>query len=178
MQDPDRDWKPSGRPQSTIARNFSAALDDLFKIDGGLDTLDRKVHQKKQSVSTHTQELEALEARLRETEERLKQAKSSPPFSRKNSQRRTPIRGTFAEEDKARSTEPTSPSPLAKVTSAPRRPTVHTESQNPSDQSTLAPMPGALPDTPRSYTSREYVMVDRPQNDQSHGDGEKMILQE
>lgn len=175
MADPDRDWKPSGRPQSTAARNFSAALDDLFRIDEGLDTLDKKVHQKKQAVSTHTQELEALEARLRETEERLKQAKSSPPsFNRKNSQHRTPIRGTFAEVDKAGASDPTSF--LAQVTAAPRRHTVQTGSQNPNDQTSLAPMPVTLPETPRSHTSRDYVMVDRPQDGQNNGDGEKTRL--
>jgi len=180
---------------STAARNFSAALDDLFKIDEGLDTLEKKVHQKyylprsspetnqaadfarKQAVSTHTQELEALEARLRETEERLKQAKSSPPsFNRKNSQHRTPIRGTFAEEDKAGASDPTSP--LAQVTAAPRRPTVQTGSQNPNDQTSLAPIPGTLPGTPRSHTTRDHVMVDRPQDGQNNGDGEKARPQE
>ena len=211
MADPDRDWKPSGRPQSyvpkpptsrtpdltvrhsTAARNFSAALDDLFKIDEGLDTLDKKVHQKyclprssletnigadlarKQAVSTHTQELEALEARLRETEERLKQAKSSPPsFNRKNSQHRTPIRGTFAEADKAGASDPTSF--LAQVTAAPRRHAVQTGSQNSNNQTSLAPMPATLPETPRSHTSRDYVMVDRPQDGQNNGDGEKTRL--
>lgn len=91
MNNPDRGWKPNGRPQSTLAQNFSAALDDLFKIDGGLDDLSKHVHQRKQTVTIQSEELQALEARLRETEERLKRAKTSPPSSdRKNSQRRTP----------------------------------------------------------------------------------------
>ncbi|KAF2745787.1 hypothetical protein M011DRAFT_446335 [Sporormia fimetaria CBS 119925] len=82
MTDPDRDWKPKNRPQSTIAREFMTELDHLFRMNGDIDTLDKTVHQKKQEVSNHTQQLEALEARLRETEERLKQAKSSPPAKR------------------------------------------------------------------------------------------------
>jgi len=175
----DRHWKPSGRPQSTIARNFSVDLDNLFKIDGDLDTLDRTVHQKKQAVSTHTQELQALEAKLRETEERLKQANTSQPaFSRKNSQRRTPIHGTFTEAEKARTSEPNSP--LSQVTTAPPRRPAQLEPQTTSEQPSLAPtsgafpgpMPGAMPGTPRSYTSREYVMVDRPDEGQANGDGE------
>jgi len=176
MENPDRDWKPSGRPQSTIARNFSADLDNLFNIDGGLDTLDRTVLQKKQAVSSHTQELEALEAKLRETEERLKQAKTSPSsFSRKNSQRRTPIQGTFAEADKARTSD--SNSPLSQVTNIPRRPNPQAESQKSNDQSPLPPMPGAMPETPRSYTSRDYVMVDNPHDGQASGDGENVRQQ-
>lgn len=100
-QDPDFGWKPSGRPQSTIAQNFMSELDDLFKIDGGLDLLDKNVHQKKQAVTDHTQQLEALEARLKETEERLKEVQTSPP-RRKDSQRRTPRQDTFHNDDKAR----------------------------------------------------------------------------
>ncbi|KAL5119017.1 hypothetical protein ACEQ8H_003146 [Pleosporales sp. CAS-2024a] len=80
-------WKPSNRPQSTIAINFMTELDNLFRLDGDLDTLDKTVHEKKQAVSTQTQELEALELRLREAEERLKQAKASSPPRRKDSQR-------------------------------------------------------------------------------------------
>jgi hypothetical protein len=41
--------------------------------------LTRPPQHRKQAVTTHTQELEAIEARLRETEERLKEARNSPP---------------------------------------------------------------------------------------------------
>jgi hypothetical protein len=124
---------------------------------------------RKQAVSTHTQELQALEAKLRETEERLKQAKTSPPaFSRKDSQRRTPIHGTFAEAEKARTSEPNHP--LSQATTVPPRHPAQLESQTTSEQPSLAPTSGALPGMPRSYTSREYVMVDRP-HDQANGDG-------
>jgi hypothetical protein len=49
--DPDFGWKPSNRPQSTVARNFMSELDDLFRLDGGIDTLDKTVHQKCVSVA-------------------------------------------------------------------------------------------------------------------------------
>lgn len=103
-------------------------------------------------MSTHTQQLEALEARLRETEARLKQAKSSPP-SRKDSQRRTPIEGTFPDDAKARIQDPSSPlagrgKPENNIQAAKK-------------------MPGALPDTPTSDNSTEYVLVDRPRTAQS-----------
>jgi hypothetical protein len=44
--DPDFGWKPNKRPQSTVARNFMSELDDLFRLDGGIDVLDKTVHQK------------------------------------------------------------------------------------------------------------------------------------
>jgi hypothetical protein len=59
----DRDWKPNGRPQSyvyssqrpmlsqltarrTLARSFSLALDDLFKIDNSVADLDAVIYEK------------------------------------------------------------------------------------------------------------------------------------
>jgi hypothetical protein len=96
-------------------------LDSLFKLDGDLDSLDKNLHEKyacniqflpsrvtltsprKQAVTTQTQELEALEARLRAAEDRLKQAKSNSPPRRKDPQRRSPLEGTFPAADKASS---------------------------------------------------------------------------
>ncbi|KAF1962793.1 hypothetical protein CC80DRAFT_97700 [Byssothecium circinans] len=155
MDDPDHGWKPNNRPQSTVARNFMNELDDLFRLDGAPDLLDldKNVHQKKQAVTTHSQELEALEAKLRETEERLKQAKTSPP-RRKDSQRRTPVQAAFSAQDKARLES--AGSPMA------RRQKENMAAQN---------MPGALPNTPSSERSA-YVLVDRPRTAQTD-DGEK-----
>ncbi|KKA27228.1 hypothetical protein TD95_003325, partial [Thielaviopsis punctulata] len=63
----DRDWKPSGRrPQSTIAQSFSQELSDLFRIENSAVDLDSQVDKRKRIVSLQTEELEALEARLRE----------------------------------------------------------------------------------------------------------------
>ncbi|KAF2708477.1 hypothetical protein K504DRAFT_308103 [Pleomassaria siparia CBS 279.74] len=146
MDNLDREWKPSGRPQSTIAKNFMSELDDLFKLDGGLDLLDKNVHQKKQAVTTHTQELEALEARLRATEERLKQAKSSPP-SHKDSQHRSPLEGTFSDADKARIGEVSSPLAARQKTRI-------------NSQATKT-VSGAPESPPISENSTEYVLVDR-----------------
>ncbi|KAF2829814.1 hypothetical protein CC86DRAFT_367741 [Ophiobolus disseminans] len=106
--DPENEWKQgwkpnTNRPQSTIARNFMTELDSLFGLaEGDLDSLDKNVHQKKQAVTTQTQELEALEARLREAEDRLKQASGNSPPRRKESQRRSPLEGVFPDQDKAR----------------------------------------------------------------------------
>jgi uncharacterized coiled-coil protein SlyX len=142
----DRDWVPSGRPQSTMARNFSLALNDLFKIDNCVADLDAVVSEKKKVVSNQTSELEALEARLRATEERLKKASGgSPPpkpSGRSSPHPRTPLADTFAASPTKAAT-PTSP--------------LHTEHKNASRPQTkdgrkqdtyAAPLPGALPPTP------------------------------
>ncbi|RSL97864.1 hypothetical protein CEP52_010653 [Fusarium oligoseptatum] len=77
----DRDWQPSGRrPQSTIARSFSAELMDIFRIENSLSDLDQQVHDKKQTVDKNTEELASLEARIREMEDRLR--RSAPGGSR------------------------------------------------------------------------------------------------
>ncbi|EMR70881.1 hypothetical protein UCREL1_2082 [Eutypa lata UCREL1] len=69
----DRDWQPNGRrPQSTIARSFSQELMDIFKIDNSITDLDEQVHKRKHQVTTQTSELQSLEARIKEMEERLK----------------------------------------------------------------------------------------------------------
>lgn len=137
----DREWKPSARPQSTMAKSFSLALNDLFKIDNSLADLDAAVYEKKQAVSTQTSELEALEARLKATEERLKKAAASPPgkssTGRSSPRSRAPLSGeTFQEGE-----QPTSP-----LASEFRHSRPNTGRQT--KEEWTAPMPGALPPTP------------------------------
>jgi hypothetical protein len=49
----DREWKPArARPQSTMARSFSLALNDLFKIDNSIADLDAAVSEKYVPSST------------------------------------------------------------------------------------------------------------------------------
>ncbi|KAL8365580.1 hypothetical protein RB595_004410 [Gaeumannomyces hyphopodioides] len=77
----DRDWKPNGRrPQSTIARSFSAELVDIFRIENSVADLDEKVVKRKQEIDSRTAELEALEARIKEMEALLRTG-GSPPSS-------------------------------------------------------------------------------------------------
>ncbi|KAJ4369019.1 hypothetical protein N0V83_006101 [Neocucurbitaria cava] len=122
-------------------------LDNLFKLDGDLDTLDKNVHQKKQAVSTQTQELEALEARLRAAEERLNKAKTSSPPRRKDSQRRSPIEGAFPDQDTARLQGRGSPLPQ----------------KNPRTTGNIA---GAQVETSSSHGSADFVLVERPRSAQ------------
>lgn len=102
------DWKPSGRPTSMIARNFSADLNEAFATDSSLDGLVQSVQLKKEAVNSQTQELQALEARLRETEERLKerQSRDPSPAGRKIGtelpSKHRPFDNTYAGEEKNR----------------------------------------------------------------------------
>ncbi|KAK8086366.1 hypothetical protein PG994_001340 [Apiospora phragmitis] len=74
----DRDWQPNGRrPQSTIARSFSAELMDIFRIENSVADLDEQLNKRKEKVTTHTSELEALEKRIKEMEDRLKRSSGS-----------------------------------------------------------------------------------------------------
>lgn len=69
----DREWKPSGRrPQSTIARSFSAELMDIFRIENSVVDKDEDVDKRKKNVNAQASEIQALEARIREMEARLK----------------------------------------------------------------------------------------------------------
>ncbi|KAK5092396.1 hypothetical protein LTR70_005569 [Exophiala xenobiotica] len=71
----DAEWRPNGRPVSTVALNFSAALDDIFNL-GTSAELAMTVEQKKSEVKSREQQLEDLDARLRQADEQLKRLQS------------------------------------------------------------------------------------------------------
>ncbi|CAF9936558.1 hypothetical protein IMSHALPRED_010798 [Imshaugia aleurites] len=108
MANDNEDWRPSGRPTSMIARSFSADLNDAFAMDSSLDGLVQSVQLKKQAVDSQTQELQALEAQLRDTEERLKERQSRDPSSagRNNGanslNRRQALGNTFSGQENGR----------------------------------------------------------------------------
>ncbi|KAI9760754.1 MAG: hypothetical protein M4579_001492 [Chaenotheca gracillima] len=139
-------------PDSTLARSFSASLNDAFNIEGDLGGLSETVEQKKQAVTTQSQELQALEERLRKTEEALKlkqQATQQHNPSRNNSNRRAPLEGAFdppPDQTRQRETQPSAIDP------AQGRPTGSSQGRQTlaSDggadtPSTPSGMPGALP---------------------------------
>ncbi|KAK1754388.1 hypothetical protein QBC47DRAFT_361465 [Echria macrotheca] len=151
----DRDWKPNGRrPQSTIARSFSQELMDIFRIENSVADLDEQVEKRKQQLNSQTSELEALEARIREMEERLKTQPGlasmvAPGSGRPNNggsprtQQRPPIANAFdgpppplPEKDQHR---PSSREQYSNKYGG-RRPGIARESQQ--------AVPGALPPTP------------------------------
>ncbi|KAL4803574.1 hypothetical protein BDV18DRAFT_145059 [Aspergillus unguis] len=68
----DQEWKPKIRPQSTMAQDFSTALDSAFSLDSNVDFLSQTIDQKKQKMMIQNRELEELQARIRAAEERLK----------------------------------------------------------------------------------------------------------
>ncbi|KAF1991454.1 hypothetical protein K402DRAFT_125713 [Aulographum hederae CBS 113979] len=110
--------QPEDKPLSSPVRDFSAALDDVFKLESSLDELSTNVEQKKEAVTAQSKELEELEERLRATEQRLKQAKRASQvldMSRGSSPRPLPFRGSgaFHEESQqvnASTTSSSSPS--------------------------------------------------------------------
>ncbi|CBF69780.1 hypothetical protein AN6285.2 [Aspergillus nidulans FGSC A4] len=76
MTDADQDFKPKARPQSTMAQAFSSALDTAFALDTDVDYLSQTIDQKKYQMMIQNRELEELQAKIREAEERLKARKS------------------------------------------------------------------------------------------------------
>ncbi|KAH8175407.1 hypothetical protein LIA77_03825 [Sarocladium implicatum] len=100
----ERDWKPNGRrPQSTIARSFSAELGDIFRIENSLTDLDREVDTRKQKVTREAEELASLEARLKEMEERLRRSNPSRPAIATDTQTATAKDGAdAASKDRSR----------------------------------------------------------------------------
>ncbi|KAG7008114.1 hypothetical protein G7Y79_00007g022390 [Physcia stellaris] len=104
-----KDYKPNGRPQSNIAQSFSASLNETFDIENNprLEGLLQSVEEKKQAVTSQSQELEALETKLRETEARLnqktKQSRISSPVAKMDDmssiQRRKPVAAAFSGQE-------------------------------------------------------------------------------
>ncbi|GIJ98487.1 hypothetical protein Aspvir_000604 [Aspergillus viridinutans] len=76
MSDMEQEWKPKGRPQSTMAQAFSSTLDSVFALDSDVDHLSQTIDQKRFQMIIQTRELEELQAKIRETERRLKARQS------------------------------------------------------------------------------------------------------
>ncbi|KAI8630993.1 hypothetical protein F5Y19DRAFT_474116 [Xylariaceae sp. FL1651] len=136
----DRDWVPSGRrPQSTIARSFSAELMDIFRIENSIADLGEKVDKRKQQVTTGQTELQALEARLKEMEARLQMSKGSGSGGSPQAQRQ-PLSTEF---DQAVQSAKSSEKELS------QRPLQTTSRPGTAKQAQHAPLHGgAMPPTP------------------------------
>ncbi|KAI2779175.1 hypothetical protein F4815DRAFT_446507 [Daldinia loculata] len=150
----DRDWQPNGRrPQSTIARSFSQELMDIFRIENSLADLDEQIDKRKQQVNSGQTELEALEARIKEMEERLK--KQNPPGVAGSVSPRSQRQAISDAFGKAASTE----KDLAQQQQRSRPGTAKQVQQAPAHG-------GAMPPTPTA-SEGEYVLVKHS----SSGDG-------
>ncbi|KAK8217335.1 hypothetical protein M8818_001588 [Zalaria obscura] len=68
---------PSTNNPSNVAQSFSEDLDAVFGMNAQLRGLASTVEEKKRTVSSQSQELAELDAKLRETEERLAQVSRS-----------------------------------------------------------------------------------------------------
>ncbi|GAW13225.1 hypothetical protein ANO14919_026050 [Xylariales sp. No.14919] len=140
----DRDWVPNGRrPQSTIARSFSAELMDIFRIENSVADLDEQLNKRKQQVTSGQTELQALEARLKEMEARLQTSKPSGSGGSPQAQRQ-PLTSTF--DSKAQPTEK----------ALPQRPLQATSRPGTAKQAQHAPIHGgAMPPTPTASEDGE-----------------------
>ncbi|GIJ88886.1 hypothetical protein Asppvi_007814 [Aspergillus pseudoviridinutans] len=76
MSGMEQEWKPKGRPQSTMAQAFSSTLDSVFALDSDVDHLSQTIDQKRFQMIIKARELEELQAKIRETERRLKARQS------------------------------------------------------------------------------------------------------
>jgi uncharacterized coiled-coil protein SlyX len=133
----DRDWQPNGRrPQSTIARSFSAELMDIFRIENSLTDLDQQVHDKKQTVDKNAEELAALEARIREMEDRLRRSAGG-------SQSRSPLPQTQTANQAQQPSSLDAPKDDSKARS---RPGTARASQQAPSSGNMPPTPGASED--------------------------------
>lgn len=112
---------------------------------------------RKQAVSSQSQELEALDAKLKETEERLKQKQSSPIGKRGNNP------STGQQPQSTSSLPNQSPAEFSNVKPF-DRPTDSTARQAPS-ASTMSfwkpSMPGAMPETPGDLQQESYLGDER-----------------
>ncbi|KAI1093721.1 hypothetical protein F5B19DRAFT_491039 [Rostrohypoxylon terebratum] len=145
----DRDWKPNGRrPQSTIARSFSQELMDIFRIENSIADLDEQVDKRKQQVTSGQTELEALEARIKEMEERLKMQHPGAANSSNARSQRQALSDAFdkAQAEKEQLVQRSRPGTAKQVQQAPAH-------------------GGAMPPTPTA-SEGEYVLV----NHSSSGD--------
>ncbi|RBR13644.1 uncharacterized protein FIESC28_08096 [Fusarium coffeatum] len=143
----DRDWQPNGRrPQSTIARSFSAELMDIFRIENSLTDLDQQVHDKKQTVDKNAEELAALEARIREMEDRLRRSAGG-------SQSRSPLPQTqTANQAQTQAQQHSSLDAPKDDSKARSRPGTARASQQ-------APSSGNMPPTPGASEGEYYVVT-------------------
>ncbi|KAF2965463.1 hypothetical protein GQX73_g8110 [Xylaria multiplex] len=133
----DRDWVPNGRrPQSTIARSFSAELMDIFRIENSVADLDEQIDKRKQQVTSGQTELQALEARIKEMEARLQGSKPGGSAGSPRAQRQ-PLANAF------------DPNTQPAEKALPQRPLQAGSRPGTAKQAQHAPMHGgAMPPTP------------------------------
>ncbi|KAI4117979.1 MAG: hypothetical protein LQ345_001870 [Seirophora villosa] len=154
----ERDSGAVGASQDSVTRTFSADLNDAFSMDKKLDGLVQSVEQKKQAVSSQSQELEALEAKLRATEQRLKEKQSTATAMTSD--------GTGQEQQtlSAASKSQGQSGLTAPDTYGSAMPLRNTSDQAPS-ASTMSywrpQMPGTLPETPGDSRHDSYLAEKR-----------------
>ncbi|KAK3056890.1 hypothetical protein LTR09_001928 [Extremus antarcticus] len=152
------------RVTSTVAQSFAADLDSMFGLStggpsGGLETLSQTVEEKKEKVSSGQTELEQLEARLRETEQRLARVSRNSSPSRPGAGRTVSgnATGVAQPQEHPFAQRPTYPDDRPPTGAS--RPQAAREDT----QQLMQGMPGAMPQTPTGQANGrdDYVMVDK-----------------
>lgn len=123
---------------------------------------------RKRNVSSQSQELAALEARLRETEDRLARASQSTSSAQTPSRFQDPVSGAQNHISQGQAYGGAAAIPKSNVGQGPSfMPSAasHTTQERPlyprEDSLGLPPMPGAMPITPDVRAGNDYVSVDQ-----------------
>ncbi|KXL48878.1 hypothetical protein M433DRAFT_141878 [Acidomyces richmondensis BFW] len=148
------------RHESTLVQSFSADLDSMFGLGGPVGELEQTVEEKKQGLNSASNELQQLEARLRETEERLAKVSrgNSParPVQPNTSLPRSNPDKQLSQQQALPGATGTSPLAQKPLYPADRPPTAHEDAQT-----ILSKMPGVMPPTETPPSGNDYVMVQR-----------------
>jgi len=147
----DRNWVPNGRrPQSTMARSFSAELMDIFRIENSVSDLDNQVDQRKQKVGQSSDELAQLEKRIKEMEERLRKSQQGHSRPSIASVTGEPITSSDAAgQDAANSLETTHLNAKDEDAKARSRPGTARATQQAPSSGNMPPTPGGSEDGDR-----------------------------
>ncbi|KIW01253.1 uncharacterized protein PV09_07295 [Verruconis gallopava] len=146
------------RYQSVMAQQFSSQLDDLFNMDGGLDSLVHDVEAKRQSIFVQQRELEELQERIRQAEARLggtSDEENDADSDASGSDGASRGSGKASESARTRA-----------ITSSARQPSIFAirETKDEEEQPQVQPVaPAPAPAAPvAKVPAQDYVMVRRP----------------
>ncbi|KAK6439046.1 hypothetical protein LTR95_004744 [Oleoguttula sp. CCFEE 5521] len=175
----------SSGSEAAIVQSFAADLDDMFGLEPtasrpvDVEHLSQTVNEKKQTLSTKDGELQELEARIRETEERLARVSrnaspargaeasvgAAPPSYSSPSAQSTHLAPPQMSSPSTVSTGGEVPTPTHQSPATSQPPYTAAERPNAGrmdTQTLMQGMPGALPQTPKQEWggNGDYVMVE------------------
>ncbi|KAI9666902.1 MAG: hypothetical protein M1831_001407 [Alyxoria varia] len=163
---PNGERRKSPRPESTMALDFSEALDGAFNLGGELPDLTQAVESKKQTVTDQSKELEELKARIEAAEARLKNKPAKGPAASGQLEGGEPASSSSNMAPPTRA--PPVPGGAAAAIPSRMKPnsgygsSVADRVPTPMDPSRNGGMPGAMPETPGSMKdAKDYYSQQR-----------------